>query len=211
MTRKNKKRNTKRPQRNQGLDVIRITGKRIADTVLAGGAGQFNLTPTAFSSIAAMSEAFELFRVTRLRYRIHRTTTWVSSTLQTAVYLPGVTDNPPASVLAASASPHCASIAFAATVPGQWRVVPRSALQGYQTWYKTVVGTPDPAQESQGTIFLNGAGTDTVTVEIEAVFELKAPCNTAVTPAERARREVARERERLLAILGSSTLIPKSK
>jgi hypothetical protein len=70
------------------------------------------------------------------------------------------------------------------------------------TWYKAVLGSPDAALESQGTIYLNGSGTDLLVVEVDATFEFRTPCATAVTPAERGALECEKEKTRLLKLLG---------
>ncbi len=77
----------------------------------------------------------------------------------------------------------------------------RPVLAGYQPWYKTVVGTPDPSAEVQGTIYINGTSTDSYSLELRGVYEFKNPVNAGSTPALIREALLRRERERLMSIL----------
>jgi len=204
MGRKNKRNKNKRSNRSGGYtrDIITVSSRQFTIVGLAGGVGQISLSPSSFIEAAAISDVFELYRVTKLRYRLHRHVSTSGSLA--AVYIAGVVDNAPSTAADASVSPYTAVITPTATVPSGWRTVSRRDLVGYQPWYKTIAGSPDPAQEVQGRIYLAGLASDFWTVEVEVVYQFKSPCTSSATPAERGARECALERERLLRILAAA-------
>ncbi len=204
MVRKNKRRHNKqRSNRGGGLtgNAIQVSCNYFAVRTLTSGVDAINCSPSTFVESATIADVFELYRVVRLRYRLHRHTALNGSAA--AVYLPGVVDNAPTTASDVSVSPHAAVITPIQTVPSAWKSVSRRDLSSYETWYKTVAGSPDPAQELQGKVYLAGNTSDAFTVQIMITFQFKNPCTTSATPAERGALECAQERERLLRILAA--------
>jgi hypothetical protein len=205
MVRKNKRtKKSKRSNKSGGFvrDAITVSCRRLAIYNLTAGVATVTMAPSTFIEAAAVSDVFELYRITKLRYRLYRHATLGATA--TAVYIAGVVDNPPSTAADASVSPYAAVITPIMTQPSEWKSISKRDLASYSTWYKTVAGSPDPSLEEQGKIYLAGTTTDAFTMEVEIVYQFKSPCTTSATPAERGALERLRERERLLKILSSS-------
>lgn len=207
-------RQRRRPRSRRSNDVVRIPVTAISTATLAAGATNFGVQPAAFTQSSAVADVYEFYRLVSLRYRLHPANTITAS--QAMVYMPGVVDNATSmSVTAITQSQHHAYLATRATVPTSWVKVPRAALKSFGDWYKALVGTPDTSEEIQGTIFLAGTGTESITYEVKAVYEFKNPINSAATPAMKAAAEQERERKRLLKLLGfdqtPAAFLPGSK
>ena len=150
---------------------------------LVGGASQVNVSPNATlsSRSAGLADTYSLYRVLSLKFRLRRVGTLTSS--QIAAYLPGVTDNPPSTISTIAEVVNSTVLAVTDTVPSSWVVVPSHDLRGMQPWYKTIVGSPDPGQETLGVIAVVGTGTETYALEVRGEFEFSSPVATANTPA----------------------------
>jgi len=161
-----------------------------------------NVAPSLSSRTLSAADNFELYRVTRLRYRQHVPT---GGTGQTVVaYYAGVTDTPPATNVAnMEATNHNFFSGLNGSPPSRWTNVPRGQLAGYQPWYKTIVGTPDPSVEIQGILNITGSTPATIqyVVEIEGVIEFKGPVDAASTPESRRARMYATQYAVLQKIL----------
>jgi hypothetical protein len=104
------------------------------------------------------------------------------------------------------------------TVHSEWIKVPKVDLAGPLPWYKTVLGTADPTEESPGSLIVVGVGTDLVSIEVYGVFEFKTSLATANTPAvltlrmrvrqERSDAIRAREKSLLVSLLSSGQVKP---
>ncbi len=169
----------------------------------SGGLTTLPLYPTSFPRVLEVADAFEQYRVTRLRYRLHP----ISVANQRAIavaYYPGITDNPPAAVTDIAENTLRAVLGVAATVPTKWVSVPTSVLQGCFPWYKTVPGSSDSSEEIVGNLYARGAGlSDYYGLEVEGMFEFKGPANTGATPMARVQAARQRQRERLLSLLST--------
>jgi hypothetical protein len=180
-------------------DLHRECFTALAAVSLAAGVNTFSVSPnTSLSTrLADIADTYSLYRVTKLRFRLHRVGT-IGGTYQVACYCPGVTDNRPSNTAEAGATLHRSIVSATQTVPGNWAVVPRQVLHGMQDWYKTVVGTPDAGQEVVGIIQLVGTLTETISLEVSGEFEFMSPIDASNTPAmQMARKIIHDERVRL--------------
>lgn len=165
--------------------------------------------------VLAIADAYELFKVKKLEFRLLSATTTASASRvsqQVACYLAGVTDTAPGNfALAAEVVEHVA-LGNAATTPTEWCRVPKSILAGYTPWYKTIAGTPDPSVEVQGNLFIvNPSGTtDTFCAEIRGVISFKGAVPISSTPMLRQLNEMRKEKDRLLKILAVTPAAEKT-
>lgn len=185
-------------------DSVAVHCRLYSEAALSSATATIAMNPASFPQAAQIADTYAMYKIKKLRYRLYRTTT--TNSTQVAVYIPGVTDNPPATITVAGLIPHAAILPLTATVPTAWKTVPGNVLQSYMPWFKTIVGSPDPAEETQGNIYLRGSGVDQYAIEIDAVFLFREPISTSVTPAERGKLECQAERDRILRVLGSSLL-----
>lgn len=187
-------------------DTVSVHARLYTEANFASGTATIAMNPASFPQALEIADVYAMYRIKKLRYRLYRSTT--NATTQVAVFVPGVTDNGPGTISVAALIPHCAILPLSATVPTPWKNVPPAILKSYMPWFKTILGSPDPAEETQGNIFLRGNTTDQYAIEIDAIFEFREPLSTSVTPAERGRLECEAERVRLLRILASTTSQP---
>lgn len=210
MPRKNRRNHTKSKSRNSfnQLDTVRVHVRHYVEAALSASAATIQVSPAMCAQSAQYADAFQMYKVTKLRFRLYRVGT--TGTTQAAVYLPGVTDNPPSTISTVGTIPHAAILPLTATVPTRWSVVNSKDLQSYMSWYKTIVGSPSADAEIQGNIFIRGNGTDQYAIEIDAIFVFRDSVPTGVTPQERGRIETLKEKERLLRILACPSPAPAS-
>ena len=183
--------------RNQ---IVKIPFKSMQTLSASAGSAVCQVYPGAFARVLEIADAFDEYRVTSLRYRIHPMST-SRVNIHTLAYYPGVTDTPPATFTAGAENTFSTVLAIATTVPSEWKNVPRAILQGYFQWYKTVVGSVDTSEEVQGNLYATSGTTEAITIEVEGVFEFKGPAGTGTTPMLKRDAKVNRERERILFIL----------
>ncbi len=177
---------------------------------LISGKNQILLAPATFPRVLAQADLYELYRFTKLRFRI---ATFQSSAAGLPdenillAYFSGPIDSTPAFT---DLNENVVSTLFAANmhVKTDWVQVPGQMLRGPATWYKGIAGTMESWDEVQGTFALgstNTSSTGTVIVELEGTVEFTSPADPGATPAERARRHNERDRERILRLLASSS------
>jgi len=174
----------------------------VAQVTQTAGAASLNIAPGSFPRLNSIADSYSLYRFKELRYRILPNTT--ISGLQSASYLPGAVDTPPSTTTTINEIVSTTVLGQRQTNPSDWVVLRAGDLSGYLSWYKTVIGTPDPIDEVQGAIYIVGNGVEVCTLEIRGVCSFKNQVATANTPML---REVLlrKERERLLYILSSSS------
>lgn len=193
-------------------DLVRVPCHGRISNSLTSGLFSQSLAPTLFSTITAISDVFEMYRFTNLKYRmLPAGGTVIPTGSQVCGYLPGVIDT--ASGLTVGSliqSRHTCFITERQVTPTPWIKVPRAVLQSYGNWYKTVVGTPDVATEIQGGIYVAGTGTDSFVVEVSAVIEFKDLVVAGATPMIARDRAIIAERNRMLSILHYSPSLPAS-
>lgn len=208
MPRKNRRNHTKNRSSYNKSDTVRVHIRSYVEAALSAGAATLQVSPALCAQSAQYADAFQMYKVIALRYRLYRTTT--TNSTQVAVFMPGVTDNSPAAISTAASIPHAAILPLTAAVPTRWSSIPARDLRSYMTWYKTIVGSPDAAEEIQGNIFIRGGGTDFYGIEIDAIMIFRESVPTGVTPAERGRIATLKEKERLLRILACPSPAPAS-
>lgn len=179
----------------------------------------FGCNPAGLGNrILSMADGYEFYRLTKLEFRLLPSTTSAAASRassMTACYLGGVTDTAPSNTQLASECVHHVYLGNSSTVPTEWCHVNRKELAGYNPWYKTVVGSPDPSTEVQGNIFvISPSGTDTYVMQLRGIVQFKGSVPTGSTPMVRQLNEMRREKERLLKILSatpgvSTTQLPK--
>lgn len=164
------------------------------------------LQPVALLSdrLASIADNWGLYRVTRLRFRLHPT-----GSLNTLSYVPGVTDTPPANLASNIEIEHCAILGSNEQMRTPWVVVDRVTLAGQLKWYKTVAGTTDALEEIQGNLFVANTASVNYFYEIDGICEFSSPLDNANTPDPLVR--LAREKARLMKILASPDIVTASK
>jgi hypothetical protein len=178
------------------------------------GAGTYSLALNPGSlggRVVSVADTYELYRIVKLRYRLIRNTGGVSGSAAVAYY-PGITDTPPTTFFTVTENPQNAIVTEVSTTPSGWVNVKAEQLAGYQSWYKTIVGTPDPSVEIQG--YLHAAATTTTFacfLQYDIEYQFKGPVPTGSTPAARRDAYVAKEYAKLMALLsagGKGTRVP---
>ncbi len=203
MTRKNKRKSNRRTNnRRSAIDMVTLPARALL-TGNTGAAGiAISLQPTNLNSVAQAADNYEFYRITRLRYRLYPNG---GGSIQTAAYIAGAVDNPPTTFQDMAQTPHCVIYGDDVSVPTAWRRVPRTALISYNSWYKTVAGSPDPSEEIQGQIYIvSGNASENYIIEIEATYQFRTLVVTSATPAERGAIELEKYRANLLRIMGLS-------
>lgn len=204
MTRKSK-RNNKRNNKRSSQDIVTVPARALLQGNLASGLAQISLQPTNLNAVSGSADSYEFYRISRLRYRLFPSSI---SGIQVAAYIAGAVDNPPTTTSDLAITRHACLLGDEVTVPSSWRNVPKTALASYMSWYKTVVGSPAPDTELQGSIYLAGSGTDGYTLEIEATYQFRSLVATSATPKERGFTEMRKQREYMLRVMGLSPAAP---
>ncbi len=181
-----------------------LTGTNMIST-----ATKYDVSPnSSFSArMLALADDFEEYKVTKLRYRLLPIYS-INAAIQVASYFPGITDATPTFAgISENMNTAVAVVgaAFGTTQPTTWQSVPAATLAGMHSWYKTIPGSPSPAEEIQGSIYLSSNDTSAFVLEVEGEVVFRAPAAASSTPAARAEHARLRERERLLALLAPPT------
>jgi hypothetical protein len=158
----------------------------------------------SFSNIAAVADSYALYRYVRLRFRLHPSLApgAVNSDPCSAAYITGIVDNPPTTHVIMMNTLPSVFVGPMQREPSHWVTVSSEDLHGYTQWYKTIVGSPDPSTEIQGSIvILTDTSAGAFRVEVEGTVQFQELLNTSVTSAERQARMNMIERERILSIL----------
>jgi hypothetical protein len=173
---------------------------RYVDSVSATGSA--NVAPTLTPRLLAIADDFDEYRFIKLRFRIRRSL----ATGDFAVnYTPGITDNPPTTIVRVSEQLSSLLSSSQETIPSPWVNVSKQQLAGYHPWYKSVAGAGVGSDEEiQGALYYVNSGTFAGFIEMEGVCEFRAAANSATTPMERALSVRRREKERLLLLLATT-------
>jgi hypothetical protein len=197
--------------------VSQVTCRRFQIDAMTAGALTISLNPTGFSTRSlSISDAYQLFRVTGLRFRLHPHGSPAAAVLSDVMlgYSPDFLDTPPTTFatmgelgyVAFMGGPTVGALSRAQTCPSAWVTVPTSLLAGSLPWYKSVLGAPDSWDEVPGSLY---ACTDNISnaslflAEIEVLYQFKGQVDPANTPELRFLATQRREKERLLRILSS--------
>ncbi len=214
------KMNKTKNKKKSKADTATIEFSAYAQVTLVSGANNLALNPANYTRLSSIGDAYEFYRLKRLKFRIHPGSSLGSD--QVVAFLAGVIDTPPSTVAQASEVVNSTILALSATVPSSWVDVPEMDLRGSFPWYKTVQGTSDTAEEVVGYLFCTGGTTNIVKLEIRGQFEFKeavAPANTPLAielrkkiREERARLASEKERENLLKVISlGATAITQGK
>lgn len=173
---------------------------------LSAGIFSQSLIPQVIGNGATFAEIFELYRILKFRFRLIRDSA-LSGPLA-ACFIPGVIDTLSGESLTGifTTRPNVVLVKDA-VAPTPWCKVPKNILNSYMTWYKTLAGTTDPADEVQGFLVAAGTGTNSCFVQLELTYQFKNQVPPGVTPQMRVDQQMRAEKERLLRILS----IPSQK
>ncbi len=176
--------------------------------------GSLNFTPANISTrLTTLADVWELFRIDKMRFRLVPQTTGSTTTGVGVAWIPDIVDTIPATLAAQQAFINstfglCPSGGALYQVSKfDWVNIPVQDLRGALPWYKAVEGSPAVWLECPGLFSLVCAGSGaaiTIYIEVEGVLTFKGAADPGSTPYERALRQVAAEKKRLLAILAST-------
>ncbi len=166
------------------------------------------------SRMASEADAWSLFKLTKLRFRLHPRATTSGGSVAGGYY-GTVADTPPATqaqVMELLASTY---LSYQQTKPSDWVNVSPKELAGPFPWYKSIPGAADATEEQPGSLaFCTSGATDLLAVELEGVCVFRDSIATANTPLmvslqlkmreERARAAAERRRSKLLLVLGGA-------
>jgi len=181
--RQNRQRPVKNGRRtNQRGDISPVAFHILASPTLSGVTGNTTVSVTpqnsTFAGLNEIADQFDLFRVSRLRYRIHPMDP-TDTVNQCLAYFPDVDIQTQTSAqvsespLAAVQTPFCG-------VPSRWMTVPRSQLKGMLDWYKCTADAGAAEFESQGSIQAAGGLSDVCRFELEGVILFKNPVSSSL-------------------------------
>ncbi len=182
--------------------VTRVPFKRLVATSTTSLAQTLKISPpTLQARLDEIGETFQLYRVTKLKFRLHPTADTVGTVAKAACYVSGGVSTAPSSVAQVCVNPISVFSGDFATTPTEWQHVPSAILQGSLPWYKTIAsGSVDDWEEVQGAIYVVAVATDTVSyLEVVGMCEFKDPVSSGVT-SEQLR---ALRREKLLSLLST--------
>jgi hypothetical protein len=195
------------PKQNKGKMVV-VPFHYLAAFTLAGGTFGFVVRPDNFSTaLSSISDAYELFCVKRLKFRIFAKAT------AAAVGVVGSVPNTQPSTIP-QVMELLDSVQHEATLETKWSDwvnVRKEELAGPFAWYHTRAGTFDVTESAPCTVSMGGTGTAAIDIEFRGVFMFKDTAATADTPMaaalkrrlreDRAAREADVLRARVLGII----------
>ncbi len=193
---------------NSNYTQLKVRG--LVQPTVAGGTAAVYLLPSLLASwisrLNSVSDVFQMYRVAKLKFRLHRYGTMTVP--HTASFYPGNTINSASSTLSTNfENPVMTQLPTVAIAPSAWAKVPRSILMGEMPWYRTQpnAGLADPIT-IQGTIVVVSTGTEQVYLEVEALYLFKGSADASVTPSPEQVALAQKERlMKLLAFQPSST------
>ncbi len=173
------------------------------------------------SHVADMADAWMLFRMRALRFRLlpYNLTTSPGSYNEAAAlgWITSIPDTLPADFASVATVPNGTCVTGSQTIPSNWVTVSKDDLAGPFPWYKTIPGTADPTEEEPGFIAVGLAVAPTTTsltmyIELDGIIEFKGGVSVSQTPAydaalirkvheDRVERARLAERARMLNIL----------
>lgn len=145
---------------------------------------------TPFAGVNEVGDQFDLFRVSRLRYRLHPMDP-TDTVNQGVCFYPDVDIQTQTisqlaeSPLAAVQTPFCG-------VPSRWINVPRSQLKGMLDWYKCTQDAGSTEFEIQGSLQMVGGLSSSVRLEVEGIILFKNPVSSSLQMERTLNRAVAK-------------------
>lgn len=159
-----------------------------ASTLVAPTINAVNLSPAIDLRLAAIADAFQWYRFSKLHVTLVPSITATNDTYSSVGYIPRVPNAAPTSHSELMALPASAHKGAGQSIPAKM-IVPRNVLYGDAPikWYQTIVGTEDTQWEIQGQfIFASNvvsAATATPLVYIvEGICEFKGRSALTQTP-----------------------------
>jgi len=181
---------------------------------LGAGTGLVSISSAPFGNalsttrIGILSDAFDEYRLTKLKYRLlGNASSVVAGGLFAMAWYPGVTTTPPSTPAQVGENPTCVVRPDNYTCFGTWLEVPPGDLAGEQPWYK--VGQAVSLSDSVPGFVYGADATGAAAVyyaEFDGEYEFRgeaAPANTPEAKALRLQRDIATAKEKLVAILAS--------
>jgi len=177
-----KNRNSRRGNGGRNSAITKIRFHHLNSTTVSGVTGNstFTVSPrtTQLGALSNPGEAFDLFRFTRLAYRIHPMDP-TNGDSQALCYVPDI-DVQAVTVPSLSDSPIAVVTTPFTGVPSRWVNVPRSQLKGMLDWYKCQADAGAAEFESQGILIVSAGLSDSVLWEVMGICEFKNPVNDTV-------------------------------
>jgi len=171
--------------RRNNTNTSRITAvpfHNLFGGTLSGVTGIINYTmqpqTSPLSGLAEIADQFDLFKISRLSYRIFPMDPSYT-TSQGLCFYPDV-DIQTQTIAQLTSSPLAAVNTPFNGVPSSWIHVPASQLKGMLDWYKCTADAGAAEFESQGILQACGGLGDTITFEIRGVMLFKNPCSSAL-------------------------------
>lgn len=203
MTQKrNKNRGARRSSNSRGAQITRVPFHHVATSALVSGSASLGLTPSsaAFGALSSMYTAFDLYKFTKLRFRLLPNSAMASA--QTAGFYPeAVITNP--TITNGTDCVNSTYINKDMSVPSRWVNVPPEMMKGMLNWWKCQPDTGDVDLEFEGILAISGTGIESYYIEVEGTCLFKNPNNPAVV-LDRIRNELRNEFQQSLNILPTS-------
>jgi hypothetical protein len=154
------------------------------------------------------ADAWAHFRVKAFSFRLHPPLATVTN-VQVVGYVGGFQDTVPGTVAQIVELLPSTIQSPESSVPTEWVRCSKSELAGPLPWYKTILGTTDPTEESPGVVVLAGGTTDTYILEMRGVFEFKTAVSSANTPLALAAKQSMRDERVRMAINNERSVLLK--
>lgn len=162
--------------------ITRVKFHKLQFTTVSGVTGNatISLAPRTaqLGDLDEICTQFDLFKFTKLRYRIHPFDP-TQTDGQVIAYVPDI-DVQTTTAIQLSGSPIAAVQTPFCGVPSRWINVPKGQLKGMLDWYKCQADAGAAEFESQGLIMIATGLSDNVFWEVEGVCEFKNPVSDAV-------------------------------
>jgi hypothetical protein len=171
--------------------ISKVPFHRVTAAALVAGSSEIRVRPSSgqFGAISGMYDSFELYKVSKLRFRLLPNTSM--ATAQSVAYYPESQITAPTVALNTDVI-ESTYINNDTTVPTRWVNVPATRLQGQLEWYKSVPDAGDVGFEDQGIILVAGTSTETYYLEIQGTILFKNPVSTSVV-MDRIRNQLRNE------------------
>ncbi len=157
-------------RKGYGPSVIKVEFQQLITQAAVAGSRQTQLVPTSMGSLGTMYTSYELYKFTKLKYRILTNVDGTTGSIATVAYYPDVNVTAPASLPAALENPDCIVRVTTQTTPTEWHDVPKERLRGQLAWYKCQPDASSSDFEVQGLLqtYTNSA-TEAVIVLVRGV------------------------------------------
>lgn len=172
--------------------LVTLNGNIVVTITTASNAASLVLHPNSINRQIQVSDAFNLYRFTRLRVTVYpqqgasATTSAASGGSIHAAFIDQDTDTDPTTVLQISECMYHACVVGVQTVPATFTVPRGALLKVANKWFKTKLGTPDTWNEIQGEIFFITTSpqptADSYQLKLDYQIQYCDPVSAAITP-----------------------------